>query len=105
MTVPSLDAVPDVQRALFDALARAEADNDDWTMEPVNHDGLRCRVGDGGDWLIARASLHEPKISLQMEADDPGGAAAMCATMLQYVADLETTGVALSDLKAKAAQA
>ena len=28
-------------------------------MEPVNHDGLRCSVGEG-DWLIARASLHEP---------------------------------------------
>ena len=69
-------------------------------MEPVNHDGLRCAVGDG-DWLIARASLHEPVVSLQMEADDAGGTAAICAAVLPYLQPFEGD-IDLAELEAVA---
>jgi phosphomannomutase len=72
-------------------------------MEPVNHDGLRCRVG-SGDWLIARASLHEPQVSLQMEAEAPGGTDAICATILAHLAP-RADGLDLADLEARAARA
>ena len=71
-----------------------------WAMEPVNHDGLRCSVGDG-DWLIARASLHEPVVSLQMEADDAGGTAAICAAVLPYLQPFEED-IDLTELEAVA---
>ena len=84
MPVSSLDKVPDAEVKLCDALKACEGATASWAMEPVNHDGLRCSVGDG-DWLIARASLHEPVVSLQMEADDAGGTAAICAAVLPYL--------------------
>ena len=84
LPVSSLEKVPDAEVKLCEALKACETATASWAMEPVNHDGLRCSVGDG-DWLIARASLHEPVVSLQMEADDAGGTAAICAAVLPYL--------------------
>mmetsp|Transcript_3825 Transcript_3825/g.11304 ORF Transcript_3825/g.11304 Transcript_3825/m.11304 type:complete len:560 (+) Transcript_3825:115-1794(+) len=95
-----LAAVPDAEKALCDALEACEAATESWAMEPINHDGLRCRVG-AGDWLIARASLHEPVVSLQMEADESGGTAAICGTILPFLEKAD--GIDLADLRARAA--
>ena len=83
-----------------DALKACEGATASWSMEPVNHDGLRCSVGEG-DWLIARASLHEPVVSLQMEADDAGGTAAICAAVLPYLRPFEED-IDLTELEAVA---
>jgi phosphomannomutase len=100
MPVASLDKVPDAEVKLCDALKACESSTASWRMEPVNHDGLRCSVGDG-DWLIARASLHEPVVSLQMEADDAGGTAAICAAVLPYLRPFEED-IDLAELEAVA---
>jgi len=97
-----LAAVPAAEVALCDALKACEGTTGAWSMEPVNHDGLRCRVG-SGDWLIARASLHEPVVSLQMEADDVGGTAAICAAVLPFLAP-HAADIDLSELEAAAAR-
>ena len=95
-----LERVPDAEVKLCDALKACETATASWAMEPVNHDGLRCSVGDG-DWLIARASLHEPVVSLQMEADDAGGTAAICAAVLPYLQPFEED-IDLTELEAVA---
>ena len=76
-----LGGVPAAEAALCDALRRAAAGTEGWSMEPVNHDGLRCAVesADGSGWLIVRGSLHEPSVSVQTESDVAGGTAAICA--------------------------
>lgn len=47
-----------------------------WKEEPVNHEGLRiminCNQPNEG-WLMIRASLHEPILSLQLESESAGG--------------------------------
>ena len=95
-----LERVPDAEVKLCEALKACETATASWSMEPVNHDGLRCSVGDG-DWLIARASLHEPVVSLQMEADDAGGTAAICAAVLPYLQPFEAD-IDLTELEAVA---
>jgi len=95
-----LGDVPASYEKLSGALGTCERATDSWRLEPVNHDGLRCRVG-SGDWLIARASLHEPVVSLQMEADDPGGCAAICARILEFLAPYDGE-LDLSNLRARA---
>ena len=49
---------------------------ENWSEEPVNHEGLRIMINynqPNEGWLMIRASLHEPILSLQLESDLPGG--------------------------------
>ena len=104
MAVASLDAVPEAEAALCAAITRAADEVPSWTLEAVNHDGLRCAGGDG-DWIIARASLHEPLVSVQLESDVDDGAAAICATLLDFMADCEAAGVDVAPLRKAAGRA
>jgi hypothetical protein len=48
-----------------------------WSLEPVNHEGWRVDVDEGGGkrgWLLLRQSLHDPLLVLNVESDTPGGA-------------------------------
>ena len=102
MTVTAgLNAVPAAEAALLAALRDCAKGTAGWEMEPVNHDGLRCAVGDSG-WLIIRASLHEPKVSVQTESDLDGGTSAICASLLLYVlkaGDCEKAGLDIAPLR------
>ena len=42
-------------------------DNDDWTVDAENLEGVRVRMSSGGFFML-RQSLHDPVISLQIEA-------------------------------------
>ena len=103
MKVASLAAVPAAEEALCGALRSAAGAVDAWAVEPVNHDGLRCSIGN--DWIIARASLHEPLVSVQLESDVPGGTAAICKTLLDFMGDCEAAGVDVAPLRDVAAKA
>ncbi|KAH8070020.1 sinapyl alcohol dehydrogenase [Aureococcus anophagefferens] len=101
MKVASLAAVPAAEEALCGALRAAAGAVDAWAVEPVNHDGLRCSIGN--DWIIA--SLHEPLVSVQLESDVAGGTAAICKTLLDFMGDCEAAGVDVAPLKDVAAKA
>lgn len=93
-----LGAVPAAQEALCEALEACAEATPEWRIEPVNHDGLRCAVGTSG-WLIARASLHEPLVSIQTESDNDGGTAAICATLVPFAGPCEAVGLDISTLR------
>lgn len=100
-----LGAVPDAEAALCAALGRAAEATGGWAIEAINHDGLRCAVGDSG-WLIIRGSLHEPSVSVQTESDDVGGTARICATLLEFVlqgGECEAAGMDVQPLRTAAA--
>ena len=103
-----LGDVPKAEEALCAALRRAADGTDGWSMEAVNHDGLRCAVGDDG-WLIIRGSLHEPSVSVQTESDVVGGTAQICAALLDFVADeageCEAAGIDIQPMRDVAAKA
>ena len=99
-----LVGVPAAEEALCAALGRAADGTDGWAIEAVNHDGLRCAVGDSG-WLIIRGSLHEPSVSVQTESDVNGGTAAICQTLLDFVLDggqCEAAGIDVEPLRKSA---
>ena len=100
-----LGGVPDAEVALCAALRRTAERTAGWTIEPVNHDGLRCAVGSTG-WLIIRGSLHEPSVSVQTESDEEGGTAAICRQLLQFEqGECEAAGIDLEPLRKRAAMA
>ncbi len=46
-------------------------ERDDWTLDEENLEGIRVRMGTGGGggfFVMLRVSLHDPIISLQVEA-------------------------------------
>jgi len=99
-----LRAVPRAARVVEGALRRRCAADDDWRMEAVNHDGLRCAVelpeGAGTGWLIVRSSLHEPIVSVQTEADAVGGTAVICGKMLDEMrGECEEAGIDMGPLR------
>lgn len=49
-----------------------------WSPEPVNFEGFRIQVDEGGGkrgWLLLRQSLHDPLLVLNVESEVPGGCA------------------------------
>lgn len=42
--------------------------NDKWNIDRENLEGIRCRAGDQNQFFMLRKSLHDPIISLQIEA-------------------------------------
>lgn len=108
MTVRSgLPGVADAEAALCAALRSCADAKEYWELERVNHDGLRCAVGDDG-WLIIRGSLHEPSVSVQTESNFEGGTAAICAQLLKFVeesGECEAVGLDIQPLRNQAAKA
>lgn len=102
-----LPGVASAEAALCEALSDCAAATDGWNLEPINHDGLRCAVGDDG-WLIIRGSLHEPSVSVQTESNLAGGTSAICAQLLKYVLSggkCEAAGLDVQPLQKEAAKA
>lgn len=95
-----LGAVPKAEEALVEALKQCERETEGWEVDPVNYDGLRCKAGDG--WLIVRASLHEPLVSVQTESDREGGTAEICRHLLGFVLEggaCEAAGIDVGPLR------
>lgn len=48
---------------------------DTFIIAPDNHEGIRISLGkeDGDGWFVARLSLHEPLIPINIESDSAGG--------------------------------
>lgn len=60
------------ERAL-EVLRHLVATTDGWAMEPVNYEGLRVTFMWGDGWVMMRASLHEPILSMHVESEVVGG--------------------------------
>jgi len=102
-----LPGVAAAEVALCAALRQCAGATQGWEIEPVNHDGLRCAVGNDG-WLIIRGSLHEPSVSVQTESDIVGGTAAICARLLEFVlagGQCEMAGLDVQPLRNEAEKA
>jgi len=97
--VASLGAVAAAGARLEAALAACAAAEPGWEVETVNHFGLRCSVG--VDWVLVRASLHEPNLYVHAESGKAEGAQKLVATLLAYLGDLGETAD-LSALRAAA---
>ncbi|KXZ43378.1 hypothetical protein GPECTOR_92g601 [Gonium pectorale] len=60
----------------------------DWSLEPVNHEGWRVAVDEGGGrrgWLLLRQSLHDPLLVLNVESEVAGGAEASAARVAAFL--------------------
>ena len=103
-----LGDVPAAEAAVCAALQKVASAEAAWTMEEVNHDGLRCAVSSPAlGWLIVRASLHEPIVSIQTESDVAGGTAEICKAMLAAMEGdtaVDSAGLDLAALKEEAAK-
>jgi len=59
-----------------------------WTVEPVNHEGVRVAVDEGGGrkgWFLVRESLHEPLVAVMVESDVAGGGGEIARDLLELV--------------------
>ena len=73
--MPSVDGSLESARRIFE-LVESEiesecANNDDWTIDQENLEGIRVTTGDDGGYFMIRKSLHDPILSLQIEAVSP----------------------------------
>lgn len=63
-----------------------------WCEESVNHEGLRIMINHNQlneGWLMIRASLHEPILSLQLESEIKGGSKEILQLLLNGFDNLE----------------
>jgi phosphomannomutase len=70
MEVASLDALDhvfDCCQTMVDAYCAGGGDHTPWQVDRLNLEGIRVRLGDG-QFFMLRKSLHDPIISLQIEA-------------------------------------
>jgi phosphomannomutase len=67
-----LDGTLESVQRLFDYAALVIeahcAENSNWTIDRENLEGIRVSTGDGGGFFMLRKSLHDPVMSLQIEA-------------------------------------
>ena len=67
----------DVLTAFQDWVSSGACGQFNWSLEPVNHEGVRINVEEEGEgkrgWLLLRQSLHDPLLVLNMESDTKGG--------------------------------
>ena len=73
--MPSVDGSLESARRIFE-LVESEiesecANNDDWTIDQENLEGIRVTTGNDGGYFMIRKSLHDPLLSLQIEAVSP----------------------------------
>lgn len=64
----SLDTMRQVFDECIDMIAQKCQSNDQWTIDEDNLEGIRVRLGNG-QFFMLRKSLHDPIISLQIEAN------------------------------------
>uniref|UniRef100_A0A7S3DUA4 Uncharacterized protein n=1 Tax=Entomoneis paludosa TaxID=265537 RepID=A0A7S3DUA4_9STRA len=69
MTDDSLDTMHQVFDVCAKGIERTCQDLEPWSLDTENLEGIRVRVGEG-QFFMLRKSLHDPIISLQLEALD-----------------------------------
>jgi phosphomannomutase len=73
LRLQTLDGSLESMHVLFDYVALGIearcAESDNWTIDKENLEGLRVSFGDDGGFFMLRKSLHDPVLSLQIEAD------------------------------------
>jgi len=59
---------------------------DDWTIAPVNYEGIRvtCGASAGDGWFLLRLSLHDPVLPLNIESDSAGGTAFIAGKLAEF---------------------
>ncbi|KAF8060594.1 algC [Scenedesmus sp. PABB004] len=61
---------------------------DGWSLEPVNHEGWRVNIDEGGGrrgWALLRQSLHDPLLVLNIESDTVGGVSTIRKHLLAFL--------------------
>ena len=71
----SLDGSLESAQRIFDFVAleieNQCSQNDDWTIDTENQEGIRVITGNDGGYFMVRKSLHDPLLSVQIEATSP----------------------------------
>jgi len=79
----------DVLTAFQEWVTSGSCGQSNWSLEPVNHEGVRISVEEEGEgkrgWLLLRQSLHDPLLVLNMESDTKGGVAGMQQLVADYL--------------------
>lgn len=59
---------------------------DEWTIAPVNYEGIRvtCGASAGNGWFLLRLSLHDPVLPLNIESDSGGGTAFIAGKLAEF---------------------
>jgi phosphomannomutase len=74
-------------KKVIDSLESFLTQADGWEKTPVNHEGIRisCGPSSGNGWFLLRLSLHDPVLPLNIESEDPGGAALIIKRLVPYL--------------------
>ena len=72
---------------VLDALAAYAATQPQWTVEPVNYEGVRVNSGDG--WFLLRLSLHDPVLPLNIEGDSEGAVRRIVGELAPFLGRFE----------------
>lgn len=72
---------------------------DAFMIAPDNHEGIRISLGkgDGDGWFVARISLHEPLVPINIESDSVGGAKKIAKQIYEFMKKYD--GLDVSPLK------
>lgn len=54
----------------------------DWSIEPINYEGIRINFNHKSGWFMLRRSLHEPILSLHIESELPHGILALVKVLV-----------------------
>lgn len=66
-----------------------------YSLAPDNYEGVRANVGDG--WFLARMSVHDPVIPVNIESESVGGTKCIAALLLEFMRGRK--GIDLSPLE------
>lgn len=58
-----------------------------WSLEPVNHEGVRVNLDSahGNGWFLLRLSLHDPLLPLNIESNECGGAKKIAKELSAFI--------------------
>jgi phosphomannomutase len=89
--LPMIKGYVDMQetsKLVIEDLGNLASQTEGWVVEKVNHEGLRVTVGRQNDpndgWVMMRASLHEPILSVQIESDTKKGTRDIAKALLAW---------------------
>jgi phosphomannomutase len=60
-----------------------------WSIVPNNYEGIRIACAAQQGWFLLRLSLHDPVIPLNIEANVPGGVAAIATPLKEFFGQFE----------------